>query len=77
MTRCTALPAFPHGHARDILPIATIGADEKSRHPFKSKIVMKIGNLIPYSNNIDEMVDQWGESISHLTGTEYKPRIKS
>ena len=61
----------------DILPIATIGADEKSRHPFKSKIVMKIGNLIPYSNNIDEMVDQWGESISHLTGTEYKPRIKS
>ena len=60
-----------------ILPIATIGADEKSRHPFKSKIVMKIGNLIPYSNNIDEMVDQWGESISQLTGTEYKPRIKS
>ena len=56
---------------------ATLGADEKSRHPFKSKIVMKIGNLIPYSNNIDEMVDQWGESISQLTGTEYKPRIKS
>ena len=60
----------------DILPIATIGADEKSRHPFKSKIVMKIGKLIPYSNNIDEMVDQWGEAISKLTGTQYTPRNK-
>ena len=60
----------------DILPVAIIGADEKSRHPFKSKIILKIGKLIPYSNNIDEMVDQWGDTISKLTGTKYTPRNK-
>ena len=54
-----------------ILPIGIIGTDEVKRIPFTGKIVVKIGELIPYSDNIDEMVDKWGEAIQKLTGLKY------
>ena len=44
----------------------------ESRHvPFTGKIVIKIGELIPYSENVDEMVAKWIESIQELTGFNY------
>lgn len=51
----------------DILPVAIIGADEVSRKPFKSKMTVKIGKFIPYSDNIDEMVSLWTNAIENLT----------
>ena len=57
----------------DILPVAIIGADKPVKIPFTGKIIVKIGKLIPYSDNIDEMVELWAKSISELTGFEYLP----
>lgn len=57
----------------DILPVAIIGADKNVKIPFTGKIVVKIGDLIPYSDNIDEMVEKWCKAISELTGYEYCP----
>ncbi len=57
----------------DILPVAIIGADKNVKIPFTGKIVVKIGELIPYSDNIDEMVEKWCMAIAELTGNEYCP----
>ena len=54
-----------------ILPIGIIGTQETKRIPFSGKIIVKIGKLIPYSDNVDEMVDQWGYAIQNLTGFMY------
>ncbi|MDD3237154.1 MAG: lysophospholipid acyltransferase family protein [Candidatus Gastranaerophilales bacterium] len=57
----------------DILPVAILGADKNVKIPFTGKIIVKIGTLIPYSDNIDDMVEKWGKAISELTGYEYLP----
>lgn len=55
----------------DILPVAIIGADKNVKIPFTGKIIVKIGELIPYSDNVEEMVEKWGRAIAELTGYEY------
>lgn len=54
-----------------ILPIGVVGTDKKSKFPFTGKIVARIGKLIPYSDDVQSMVDAWIESIQELTGFEY------
>ena len=54
-----------------ILPVGFIGTDEAKWIPFSGKIVVKIGKLIPYSDNVDGMADKWLEDIQQLTGFEY------
>ena len=54
-----------------ILPIGLIGTNESKHIPFTGKIVIKIGELIPYSENVDEMVEKWTEAIQELTGFKY------
>lgn len=56
-----------------ILPVGIVGAHEKKKLPFSGKIIIKIGELIPYSDNADEVVAKWGEAIGKLTGFEYIP----
>ena len=56
-----------------ILPIGIIGTDKKAKFPFTGKIIVKIGKLIPYSDNVQEMVDKWGQAVQELTGYEYVP----
>ena len=58
-----------------ILPIGITGTEVARRIPFSGKIVVKIGEVIPYSDNIDEMVQKWGESIQNLTGFKYIPNV--
>lgn len=55
-----------------ILPIGFIGTHESRFRPFSGKIIIKIGELIPYSDNVDEMVEKWIQAIQELTGFEYK-----
>ncbi len=55
----------------NILPVGITGTQEVKRLPFSGKIVVKIGEAIPYSNNVDEMVTKWGEAIQDLTGFKY------
>lgn len=57
----------------DILPVAIIGADKNVKVPFTGKIIVKIGELIPYSDNIDEMVEKWITAIQELAGLDYVP----
>ena len=54
-----------------ILPIGIVGTDKKAKIPFTGKIVVRIGKLIPYSDDVQGMVDAWGKSIQELTGFEY------
>lgn len=55
-----------------ILPIGIIGTQEAKRIPFSGKIVVKIGQVIPYSDNVEEMVNLWINAIQELTGFDYK-----
>lgn len=59
-----------------ILPIGIVGTDKKAKIPFTGKIVARIGKLIPYSDDIQWMVDEWGRAIQELTGYEYVPNDK-
>lgn len=53
-----------------ILPVGIIGSHEAKRIPFSGKIIVKIGKVIPYSDNIEETVELWKASIKELTGFE-------
>ena len=59
-----------------ILPVGITGTEVARRIPFSGKIVVKIGEIIPYSENIDEMMQKWGESIQNLTGFKYIPNAQ-
>ena len=54
-----------------ILPVGLVGTHEAKCIPFSGKIIIKIGEIIPYSDNVDEMVNKWIESIQELTGFKY------
>ena len=56
-----------------ILPMGITGTEVARRIPFSGKIIVNIGEVIPYSDNIDEMIDKWGKSIQQLTGFKYIP----
>ena len=56
-----------------ILPVGVIGTDRHVKFPFTGKVVMKIGKLIPYNDNVQEMVDQWGKAVQELTWFKYLP----
>ena len=56
-----------------ILPVGIIGTDKKAKFPFTGKIVVKIGELIPYGDDVQDMVNRWGNTIQNLTGYEYIP----
>lgn len=60
----------------DILPISIIGAEEYNWVPFKGKIIVKIGELISYDQEIDDIIDEWGEKISQMTGYKHIPAPK-
>lgn len=55
----------------NILPVGIVGTSKKVKIPFTGKIIVRIGKPIKYSENIDEMVDNWGKSIQELTGYKY------
>jgi 1-acyl-sn-glycerol-3-phosphate acyltransferase len=58
-----------------ILPIGITGTEVARRLPFSGKIIVKIGEVIPYSDNLDEMIEKWGQSIQDLTGFKYIPNV--
>ncbi|MBE7703009.1 MAG: 1-acyl-sn-glycerol-3-phosphate acyltransferase [Cyanobacteria bacterium SIG28] len=58
-----------------ILPVGIVGAHKALWMPFKGKIVIKIGEVIPYSDNVEEMVEKWTEAIQELTGFKYEPTL--
>ena len=63
--------SFAKATKSGILPVAIIGSDQKAKWPFSNKLTVKIGEMIPYSDNIDDMMHKWCSIISELTGKEY------
>lgn len=51
-----------------ILPIGITGTQEVKRLPFSGKIIVRIGEVIPFTDNVDKMVQDWENAIKELTG---------
>lgn len=64
--------SFAKATKTGILPVAITGTDKKAKWPFCSEINVMVGKMIPYSEDIDEMMHQWCAAISEMTGKEYK-----
>lgn len=58
----------------DILPFGITGTQDAKWIPFSGKIIVNIGEAIPYSENVDEIVAKWGASIEKLTGYKFNPQ---
>lgn len=54
-----------------VLPVGIVGTQEVKRIPFSGQIVVKIGKPIPYSDDTDDVVLKWKDSIQELTGFKY------
>lgn len=57
----------------NMLPIGIIGTDNPKRIPLTGKVIVRIGKVIPLTDNADEMFDKWIESVQELTGFKYVP----
>jgi 1-acyl-sn-glycerol-3-phosphate acyltransferase len=55
----------------NILPVGITGTQEVRRMPFSGRITVKIGKVIPYSNDVADVVAKWGAAIEELTGFKY------
>ena len=49
-----------------ILPVAISGGSKDVRKPFRTKMIIKIGKPIDYSENIDETVKKWSNSVNNM-----------
>ena len=58
----------------NVLPVGIIGSHEAKMIPCSGKIIINIGEIIPYSENPDEVAEKWIESIQKLTGFKYEPK---
>lgn len=63
--------SFAKATKAGILPVAIIGTDQKPKFPFNSKLTVKVGKIIPYSDDIDDMMRQWCKVLSEMTDKEY------
>lgn len=57
----------------NILPVGIIGTDKPKKVPFTGKIIVKIGPIIEYSDDSEEMFEKWVKAIQELTGFKYVP----
>lgn len=59
-----------------ILPVGIVGSQEARHRPFSGKIIIKIGKIIPYSENVEGMVEEWKKSIQELTGFKVEELVE-
>lgn len=50
----------------DIIPVGITGAAKEKRKVFKSKIKIKIGQPIKYTDNVNEMISIWSKKVMEL-----------
>ena len=51
----------------DIVPISITGAANDQRKLFKGHIKIKIGKPIPFSDNIEGMIEEWSKAVIELS----------
>ncbi len=56
----------------NVLPVGILGTQEALKIPFSGQITVKIGKIIPFSDDTAAVVDQWGRAIEGLTGFTYE-----
>lgn len=61
----------------DILPVGIIGSEQVKRWPFTGKIIINIGEVIPYDKNPEIVRLKWIEEIQKLTGFKYIDKTES
>lgn len=61
----------------DILPVGIIGSEQVKRWPFTGKIIINIGEIIPYDKNPEVVKLKWIEEIQKLTGFKYIDETES
>ena len=49
-----------------ILPVAITGVEKDQRKFFKGNLKVKIGEPIPYNENVEEMIETWSKKIAQL-----------
>lgn len=54
-----------------ILPVGITGTQKATHIPFTGKIIVNIGEIIPYSDDIDAVRTMWIDAIQKLTGFKY------
>lgn len=57
----------------DILPVAIIIKDNPENPSGKQDFIIKIGQPIHCSDNVEDMIDKWGNQVSNMSGLEYIP----
>ena len=55
----------------NILPVGLIGSEQVKRWPLTGKIIVNIGEIIPYDKNPEVVRLKWIEEIQKLTGFKY------
>lgn len=63
--------SFAKATKTGILPVAIIGSNTKPKLFSKNDLIVKVGKMIPYSNNLDQMMEQWCETLTELTGKQF------
>lgn len=55
----------------NILPVGILGTEKVKHLPFTGKIIINIGEIIPYDKNTELVKEKWIEQIQKLTGYKY------
>ncbi len=55
----------------DILPIGITGCEKYNWIPFKGKLKIAIGKSISYNQEIDAIIDEWGQKVADLIDYTY------
>ena len=56
----------------NILPIGITGTHEAKHIPFTGHVVANIGEIIPYTDDMEVITQKWIKSIEDLTGFKYE-----
>ncbi|MBQ3642220.1 1-acyl-sn-glycerol-3-phosphate acyltransferase [bacterium] len=56
----------------DILPVAITGCESEEVHLFKGRIKVYIGEPISYNQDIDDILEEWGQKISQMADYKYE-----
>ena len=60
----------------DIVPISITGCEEYNWIPFKSKVIVQIGEPISCEHSQEEIIETWGKKVAQMSGYKYiEPEI--
>ena len=55
----------------NILPIGLTGCENYNWIPFKGKITVSVGEIVPYTLDYDDIINEWGSKVADMIGYNY------